>query len=711
MHLRVLTRQPTLTVRGFHCYSAAGNQQLQLQPPQRQLIREASSTGRAASPGAQTSSAAATASDTQALRRRVANALTHKALPAEVAFAKEVPVHPRASWQAAWTARRTDLPTSQVLQATQKVAQEMSLQLEEVASSAQRTRALHVVEAPSSYGQPQGGVQRGPLMMSSDLVRDRAGLLTTSPPVSISCARAPSFEADGGDITRVPAELRQSTKAPSGGVSLKNSQLVGDMNAAIHAQVGLALARQDSPFVFNFGGDHSIAVGSCIAARDFCRSRGRKLGILWVDAHADINCPTTSPSGNIHGMPLAWYCNLEHLSTGKHMSQYPGWSWLEGKVPVAREEVLGLLDDTVYIGLRDVDEEEQRLIDGQHASLGINQIKQFDCADIERLGIEHVMDQAIAHFDARGVTDIWMSYDIDVINPAWVPCTGTDVDGGLSLDGTFHVALAMAADGRLLGMDTVELNPEVEGKQHGEQLTRRVCELLNFAALGHAPDQTALLEVLELAHVYDQERVATVKAEYASSHIELPSRHARITAVALAQHLEAEQIRREFESRGEEQRSPTLDEAGHLRTAWRTLRTLQMASFVALLEEIFAAADVNDDESVSHEERVSMLARLATAEGTPAWWPSNDVSAASGGTAVGRQEWPTWCVRRRGCVVPSFVLFCVGSLPCLVWNTYRAGPKRTGESSKARTAGTGSPRALSPLSGVGARPLVPGGQI
>lgn len=312
-------------------------------------------------------------------------------------------------------------------------------------------------------------MEKGAALQLNDLLADGATIAERR------LAAGPSYATDGGDIGRSPPELKKSEAVP-GGVPLKNPRLVGGQNEALFHEVTAALqAGGDgpAPFVLCLGGDHSIGLGSTLAALEKGRAAGGpKVGVLWVDAHADTNTPITTPSGNIHGQPLSWLSNLEKLTTGSCMSEYPGFGWLRGRIPQSKEATNELLESVVYVGLRDVDAAEQSVIDGEYAPLPIDKMLQFTSRDVTTLGVEEVMRRTLAHFDSLEVEQIWVSYDIDAVNPAWVPCTGTDVDGGLSLYDSLYIPLALAADGRMLGMDNVELNVDIGPKAHGAALSQ-----------------------------------------------------------------------------------------------------------------------------------------------------------------------------------------------------------------------------------------------
>ncbi len=177
---------------------------------------------------------------------------------------------------------------------------------------------------------------------------------------------------------------------------------------------------RDGGFPVVLGGDHSIAMGTLDGLK---RARGEAAGLVWIDAHSDINNPQSSHSGNVHGMPL--------------------WFALKSGFAVAER--------TVQIGLRDVDAAEKEI-------LRASGVKAFSMTDVDRLGMPTVMNEAIA-IAASGAMPVHVSFDMDGIDPSVAPGTGTPVRGGLSYREA-HLAMEMLAEsGRLGSIEMVEINP------------------------------------------------------------------------------------------------------------------------------------------------------------------------------------------------------------------------------------------------------------
>jgi arginase len=186
------------------------------------------------------------------------------------------------------------------------------------------------------------------------------------------------------------------------------------------------------------GGDHSLGAGSVAAAAAQMRKRGKPLGLIWVDAHGDMNSPASTGSGNVHGMPLA------ALLAGEP-AELAGFG---GHSPAV------LAKHTVLVGIRNLDEREKEIVRASKVTV-------FTMKEIDRLGIAEVMERALS-IASRGTGGIHVSYDLDVCDPTVAPGVGTPVKGGLSYREA-HVVMEMAAEsGKLTSLDLVEVNPTLD---------------------------------------------------------------------------------------------------------------------------------------------------------------------------------------------------------------------------------------------------------
>jgi arginase len=204
------------------------------------------------------------------------------------------------------------------------------------------------------------------------------------------------------------------------------------------------------------GGDHSVAIGTVSGMSRFYRRSGKRIGVLWIDAHTDMNTPDSSPSGNIHGMPLATL-----LGRGA-----PDLVRIAGDMPALNPQ------DVVVIGARDVDDSERKVVE----ELGV---RVYTMSELDDRGTALCVREAIEHV-SRYTEGIHLSFDLDGVDPAHAPGVGTPVPGGLSLRESHLICEKAAQTGRLLGVEVVELNPVVDT----ENRTGRLAVWLILSALG-----------------------------------------------------------------------------------------------------------------------------------------------------------------------------------------------------------------------------------
>ncbi|MFZ2217889.1 MAG: arginase [Rhodoferax sp.] len=201
------------------------------------------------------------------------------------------------------------------------------------------------------------------------------------------------------------------------------------------------------------GGDHCLGIGSISAVAKHCRDTGKKLRVLWFDAHADFNTATLTPSGNIHGMPVACLCGHGPQSLIE----------IGGHIPAINAK------DIRQIGIRSVDEGEKRMVH----DMGI---EVFDMRYIDELGMRHAMEMALALVDAN--THLHVSLDVDFLDPAIAPGVGTTVRGGPTYREA-QLCMEMIADtGRLASLDLVELNPALDVRNQTAELAVDLIESL-----------------------------------------------------------------------------------------------------------------------------------------------------------------------------------------------------------------------------------------
>lgn len=197
-------------------------------------------------------------------------------------------------------------------------------------------------------------------------------------------------------------------------------------------------AMEESCFPMLLGGDHSLAAGSIAGAAAFHAARGERIGVIWIDAHSDLNTPGSSKSGNVHGMPLA---HLLGHGDGALAN-------VAGVKPAVRAE------NVAIVALRDADDAER-----EHIAKW--KLRALTMRSIDERGIRSVMDEAI-EVASNGTAGIWVSFDLDCLDPEAAPGVGTPVPGGMTYREA-HLAMEKLADtGKVIGIDLVEVNPVMD---------------------------------------------------------------------------------------------------------------------------------------------------------------------------------------------------------------------------------------------------------
>lgn len=226
---------------------------------------------------------------------------------------------------------------------------------------------------------------------------------------------------------------------------------VATWNMAVHTAVRQELQAGRIPVLL--GGDHSLAIGSISAVADHCRDQGKQLRVLWLDAHADFNTAEATPSGNIHGMPVACLCgNGPAVLTG-----------IGSHTPATEPHAFR------QIGIRSVDEGEKKLV--RAAGMKI-----VDMRHIDEVGMKRAMEEVLA--DADENTHLHVSFDVDFLDPSIAPGVGTTVRGGPTYREA-QLCMEMIADtGRLGSLDIVELNPAYDKRNQTARLAVDLVESL-----------------------------------------------------------------------------------------------------------------------------------------------------------------------------------------------------------------------------------------
>lgn len=232
--------------------------------------------------------------------------------------------------------------------------------------------------------------------------------------------------------------------------------LPGIVRACQEAHDLLRAALDDGVFPLVLGGDHSLTIGTGAALAAHHGARGEALGLLWVDAHADMNRPETSPSGNVHGMSLS-------VLTGAGPAEL---------VEIGGREALFDPRHVAILGAREVDP-------GEREALREAGVRVFTMSEVDERGLTACVDEAVARI-SRGTAGFHVSFDLDSLDPAEAPGVGTPVPGGFTYREGHLICEKVAASGKLVGFELVELNPVLDS----ENRTARVGIRLIESALG-----------------------------------------------------------------------------------------------------------------------------------------------------------------------------------------------------------------------------------
>ncbi len=281
-------------------------------------------------------------------------------------------------------------------------------------------RPVHIIGVSLDLGGNRRGVDMGPSAFRIAGLAERLSALGMA-------------VEDHGDVVAPIPEVKSS-----GDPHKKYIREIARICEKLYKTALAALEKGALPLVL--GGDHSLGAGSVAATAEFVRRDGKPLGLIWVDAHADMNTPASSDSGNVHGMPLASLLGPEP----SELSRIGGFS---PKV---------LPEHTVLIGLRNLDVREKELVRESRVHV-------FTMKDIDRSGIASVVEQALA-LAGKGTGGVHVSFDLDVCDPSIAPGVGTPVKGGFDYREA-HMLMEMIADSGLLrALDLVEANPILDDR-------------------------------------------------------------------------------------------------------------------------------------------------------------------------------------------------------------------------------------------------------
>ena len=277
---------------------------------------------------------------------------------------------------------------------------------------------IRILGVPLDLGQERRGVDMGPLAVRA------AGL-------NQALKNLGHRVEDAGNIhVRLPEEQ------PYGDRRAKYLKEIAETSQEVAHRIYQTL--EAGYFPLSLGGDHSVAVGTQAGVSKFYQDRQEPVGCLWIDAHADMNTPESSPSGNVHGMPLAATLGRGPQSLAKIFGYAP-------KISPQK---------CVLIGVRALDARERRFVNESG-------IKVFTMRTIDELGMRSVMEKSIA-LAGNGTAGFVVSFDVDVVDPDDAPGVGTPVAGGITYREA-HLAMEMVADSRkMLAFELVEINPIID---------------------------------------------------------------------------------------------------------------------------------------------------------------------------------------------------------------------------------------------------------
>ena len=285
-------------------------------------------------------------------------------------------------------------------------------------SDAKEKKAVGVIGVPLAYGASMAGVELGPAALRVARLNRRMTQLGYK-------------VRDLGDL-----EVEEEQTPPDPGDKLKHLREISAACEELAAKAEEVLTAGELPLIL--GGDHSIAIGSISGFASYCRKRGEQPGLIWFDAHADMNTPETSPSGNIHGMPLA-------VLLGYGAPQLTNIADFAPKLDPAL---------CVHVGARDIDRDERELVH----KLGIRFITM---REIDERGMSACIDEAIA-IASRASGGYAVTFDVDVLDPGDAPGSGTLVRGGLTYREA-HLAMEKIAEaGGMRSLEVVEINTALD---------------------------------------------------------------------------------------------------------------------------------------------------------------------------------------------------------------------------------------------------------
>ncbi len=281
-----------------------------------------------------------------------------------------------------------------------------------------RQSHIAIIGAPMDLGAGRRGVDMGPSALRVAGLNEKIASL--------------GYEVE--DLGNIVVDQPESL--PVGAENARYLPQIAHTCARLARMVEKAAENGRVPLVL--GGDHSVAMGTVAGMSAVFHQRAEKIGLIWIDAHADMNTPESSPSGNVHGMPLACIVGLGPRELAN----------LAGFCPMVSPE------NVAIVGLRSVDEIERQNVRGAG-------VHPFTMRDIDERGLRSVMEEAIGHA-TRGTGGFHLSFDMDAVDPQEAPGVGTPVRGGITYRES-HLAMETICDaGAMTSIEVVEVNPVID---------------------------------------------------------------------------------------------------------------------------------------------------------------------------------------------------------------------------------------------------------
>ncbi|TPX55103.1 arginase [Powellomyces hirtus] len=292
-----------------------------------------------------------------------------------------------------------------------------------------------IVGAAFSGGQPRGGVEQGPArLVEFGLIDQLKGL---------------GWNVDFDEKFPTYEDFKPQTENKH--KILKNVGHVASVTKSVAESVQKVVEK--GHLALTLGGDHSLAMGTVGGSA----AVHKDVGVIWVDAHADINTPLTTDTGNLHGCPVSFLMGLEGTKEVTELD------WLKPCLAANR---------IVYIGLRDVDAPEKKILKD-------NKIKAFSMHDVDKHGIGKIVEMALEYLGRD--KPIHLSFDVDALDPSVAPATGTPVRGGLTFREGHYICEALYETGNLVAVDIMEVNPMLGEQSYVLQTIQIGCSLARTA--------------------------------------------------------------------------------------------------------------------------------------------------------------------------------------------------------------------------------------